>query len=461
MGPIWILPLVFGTTIAMDNLRVAYQWQELDFEYPSESARQAALESQEFIPENNLPLGLEVYGDRLFVTVPRWKPGVAASLNYIKLSGEFRATFWCSFNCARLDPMESPKLKPYPNWEAHKFRPDDIPEIISPFRIRADKCGRLWVLDTGVDNILGRPPKIHKNVTLLIYDLHNDHLLRSYEIPDGQVKSGSFFANIAVEDHNCTDTFAYLGDLGGPPGLVVYSWKSGESWRVEHHYFNFDPVAGEYNVSGVTFIWNDGIFGMALSKPDSEGYSTLYFHAMSSTDEFSVSTKYLRTNVSKSNFHQFKRLGSRGPKGQSGVSFLDQKTDVLFYALLNLNAVACWRTTNPAYTMMSQGRVYMSNVTMVFPNDIKVDSNDNLWVLSDRLPQFMYGSLNRSDVNFRVLTASVADAIRGTACDSKLVIPPNLVGKLKPIVADGKGSAGTVGLGAAILAAALVAIHAL
>lgn len=71
----------------MDNLQVAYQWKQLDFDYSNESDRQAAIDSKEFIPENNIPVGLEVFGDRLFITVPRWKPGVPASLNYVKLSG--------------------------------------------------------------------------------------------------------------------------------------------------------------------------------------------------------------------------------------------------------------------------------------------------------------------------------------------------------------------------------------
>lgn len=156
---------------------------------------------------------------------------------------------------------------------------------------------------------------------------------------------------------------------------------------------------------------------------------------MISTNEFAVSTKVLRNEEAATNleasFNEFRLLGSRGRNAQSGVSFLDKSTGVLFYALLNLNAVACWRTTNPTYNMQSQGRVFMSNVTMVFPNDIKVDSNGNLWVMSDRLPQFMYGKLDPEDVNFRILTAQVQDAIRGTACDSKLVVP-SLSGRFKP-----------------------------
>lgn len=70
-------------------------------------------------------------------------------------------------------------------------------------------------------------------------------------------------------------------------------------------------------------------------------------------------------------YREFKVLGSRGPNGQSSVSFLDPKTGILFYALANLNAIACWRT-GANYTIQQQGRIYMNNITMVFPNDLKV-----------------------------------------------------------------------------------------
>jgi len=405
------LVCVVHSVLCMDHLHVIYEWKQVDFAYPTESARQEAIAAKDFIQENNLPLGLEVYGNRLFITVPRWKTGVAASLTYIYLN----------------DTDKSPKLNPYPDWEAHrqaKSPNSDPAQIISPFRIRADQCGRLWVLDSGMSDILG-DIQIVKPPTLLIYDLHNDILLRKYEIPRPQLKDETFLANIAVEDEICDDTFAYLADLG-EAGLIVYSWKTHKSWRIKHNYFNIDPTAGEFNVSGISFQWSDALFGIALSPPGIDGFSTLYFHPLTSTNEFSVSTKYLRDpDIEPSSvYSQFKHLGDRGPNAQSSVSFLDKNTGVLFYALINLNAIACWRTSNPNYTMQSQGRVYMSNVTMVFPNDIKVDPMGNLWVLSDRLPKFMYEKLDPNDVNFRVLSAPVADAIKGTACDSKLVIPP-------------------------------------
>ncbi|KAJ2948851.1 hypothetical protein O0L34_g5777 [Tuta absoluta] len=393
---------LFHLYSCMDQLHIVYEWKQLDFQYPSEETRRQALDSGSFIPDNNLPMGIEIYEDRLFVTVPRWKHGVASSLNYISLKD---------------NSTNSPKLIPYPSWAAHTFGSDGRqPEIISPFRVRADKCGRLWVLDSGKigsieDNSTRFPPSI------IVYDLKTDNLLKKYVFPQDQVKKDSGFANIVVEDFDCDKTFAYAGDVG-KPGLVVYSWEKDESWRVQHHFFNIDPLANEYSVKGLNFTWTDALFGLGLSPPNPEtNYSTLYFHPMSSYNEFSVSTEVLRNKSDDRDFFAFKLLGSRGPNAQSSVSFLDQNTGVLFYSLVNLNAVACWRTSNKEYNMKNQGRIYMNEVTMIYPTDIKVDYNQNLWILSNRLPIWMYDKLNPEEVNFRIFTAPVLDAISHTACD--------------------------------------------
>lgn len=55
---------------------------------------------------------------------------------------------------------------------------------------------------------------------------------------------------------------------------------------------------------------------------------------------------------------------------------------------------------------------------MVFPNDLKIDQNGNIWVLSDRLPTFMYARLDPEDYNFRILMGSAKEAIRDTVCST-------------------------------------------
>lgn len=428
LGPnvLLLLGMAFGMAMLLvecnDNLRVAYQWNQIDYEFPGGSDdRTEAIRSGAYVPENVIPVGLEVYKKRLFLTLPRWKSGIPASLAYININDT---------------TTQSPKLRPYPSWSAHRQMSDEeTPEIVSPFRIRADRCGRLWVLDTGVSELLGET-KVLTPTSLLVYDLHNDNLLRRFKFPADHIKEGSFYANIAVEDTDCDDTFAYAADLGAP-GLVVYSWKLQESWRVQHHFFHPDPLAGNYTITGISFQWDDGLFGIALSRPQSDGFATLYFHPLSSTNEFSVSTRILRNQTlatSDKIYREFKVLGSRGPNGQAGVAFLDQKTGVIFYALPNLNAVTCWKTSNRAYTIKSLGRVYMSATDMVFPNDVKVDDESNLWVLSDRLHQYMYSSLDPKDVNFRILTATVKDAIENTACDTKIKPLPDIITNLGDIL---------------------------
>lgn len=86
MQTLLILQLVYFSS-CMDQLHIIYEWKQLDYQFPSPQARQEALDSKAFIPENNMPMGLEVYEDRLFVTVPHWKSGVPSSLNYINLKG--------------------------------------------------------------------------------------------------------------------------------------------------------------------------------------------------------------------------------------------------------------------------------------------------------------------------------------------------------------------------------------
>lgn len=76
--------LVVGTE-AIDRLRVKYQWKQMDYDWPNEETMKMF---PEYRQEDNLPLGLEVAGDRMFVTVPRWRRGVVASLNFIKLNGK-------------------------------------------------------------------------------------------------------------------------------------------------------------------------------------------------------------------------------------------------------------------------------------------------------------------------------------------------------------------------------------
>ncbi|XP_049840584.1 protein yellow-like [Schistocerca gregaria] len=396
-------------------MREEFAWKESAFAWPDEASQQRAVDAGSYVVGNNLPLGLARWRDKMFVTVPRWRHGVAATLNYFNLTE------------AREQGIKAPVLHPYPDWESNLLpegRTDDGKQrVVSVFRVSVDACDRLWVMDTGVDDILGNtshvtPPK------LMVFDLKTDKLLREFRFKQELYKDSSFFANVVadVEPDQCDKAYAYLPDLGSY-ALIVYSWEADESWRVTHHYFHFDPLHGNHRVEDVNFQWTDGVFGVALSRPDAQGERTVFFHALSSLREFSVPASVLRNRTAAlatgpDSYYHYRDLGFKGNDTQATASYLDVDTGVLFFTQLNRNGVACWNTQKPlepanVHLLVSDGERFS------FPNDLKVDAEGTLWVLTDRLPVYVYkGGLDPNTVNYRIFSAAVKDLIKGTVCEA-------------------------------------------
>lgn len=145
---------------------------------------------------------------------------------------------------------------------------------------------------------------------------------------------------------------------------------------------------------------------------------TVYFHALASTKEFSVPNTVLKNETyatSSSAYYAYKLLGERGPKSQSTSEVYDPKTDNIFYTQINRDAIGCWNINKP-YTPENQGIVDSDSNSLVFPNDLKIDNNGLVYVLSDRMPLFIYSSL-KNEVNYRILVGDSSEIIKGTPCE--------------------------------------------
>lgn len=286
--------------------------------------------------------------------------------------------------------------------------------------MQADSCGRLWVLDSGLDEVITQAKQICPPA-LFIFDLSTDKLLYRYEIPKEFVMQNSLFTNIIVDiRHNeCEDTHAYITDVWRY-GLIVFSLKKKRSWRVADHLFYPEPLAAAYNLHGLEFEWTDGVFGIALSPVDKPTDDrTLYYHPMSSFREFYTFASIVRNETGWNKIKDaFKPLGqSRGSNGQASASAMD-RNGILFYNQVTRDSVGCWDSRKP-YKRDNLGVVAKSNETLVFPNDLKVDQEkrQSVWVLSNRLPFYLYRTLNPKEYNFRIMSAYTDDAIRSNICD--------------------------------------------
>lgn len=137
------LTAVVSCRAASPQPQLRFAWKEVDYVWDSPAQRETAIKDKIFVRANNLPLGLARWKNKVFVTVPRWKNGVASSLNYVDIDG----------------PQDQP-LKPYPSLKDNLVA-DTVTEIpsnssiISVFRVFVDPCDRLWVMDTGLADILG------------------------------------------------------------------------------------------------------------------------------------------------------------------------------------------------------------------------------------------------------------------------------------------------------------------
>lgn len=116
----------------------------------------------------------------------------------------------------------------------------------------------------------------------------------------------------------------------------------------------------------------------------------------------------------------FVAIGERGAYGQSSTSGI-ARNGVMFFTQVHRDDVGCWDTRKP-YEAANIHRFLEkeSNSTLIqFPNDLKVDREpvQSVWVISNRLPVYLYSQLNYNQINFRILKADVNRLIPGTVCD--------------------------------------------
>lgn len=67
--------LFVGLVSAQNRLQERYNWRQLDWVFPNQQIRDRLIATGDYIPTNGLPVGIERWQNKLFVSVPRWRNG--------------------------------------------------------------------------------------------------------------------------------------------------------------------------------------------------------------------------------------------------------------------------------------------------------------------------------------------------------------------------------------------------
>nr|CAD7260381.1 unnamed protein product [Timema shepardi] len=331
--------LVYPT--CQGQLEVINQWSFLPFDLPPD------FPTGNYIPENNVFTGLEVGWGRVFLTLPRLRSGVAATLATIP-----RADLQGQTGTA-------PTLQAYPNWQWHRAEAN-CSGLISVYRARADRCDRLWVLDSGIMNSLESytpvcPPKI------VAFDLRTDRLVKSYEFPSS-----------TAED-------------------------------------------GEIEIAGESFTLPDGIVGLALSPtpepspfnlPQLNKQKVLYFQPLATDRIFSVPTSALKTPPRPDDRENTLPVSLIGYKSsQSAVLAVDPSDGALVFNPLPETALTSWDPSTNHNKLLA-----LDPNLLQFSSDLRFADRDsgNIWLISTRLQKLFRKTYSPKEINMRVMRIRIA-----------------------------------------------------
>ncbi|XP_055538546.1 L-dopachrome tautomerase yellow-f2-like [Wyeomyia smithii] len=408
--------IILAVPSIAEELKLVYQWSQISTPI-SEAVQTNVIFSNQAAPGGNesfnaygnIPMGVSHHKGRLFITFPRRRPGIPATLTVL--------------NTTEIPRINNPPLSAYPEALMNTLHLDyaaDPKRIVSVYRTRVDKCDRSWFVDTGYLEYPGNARQVQRPA-LWIINLRTDRRIQRFEIPASIVEFGYGMASITVdvEEDRCEDAYAYISDFKWQR-LYVYSLTANRMWRFNHIYFSFEPQNGRLNIGGQRFFWNDGLFSAAIGGRNSvTGIRPVYLHAMAATSEIAVPNNVLKnenlTNSGVDYGRYFTHLGSRGSNTQSTNHAYDEKTGVLFYAEVNRNSIGCWNSAH-TFAADNHGIVQLDNSNMIYPSDLTIDNEGVIWAISNRLPIWIYSQLNVTAFNFRIWRQTASKAIVGTIC---------------------------------------------
>lgn len=295
--------LVPPITVHAEFAAVNYTWDETH-------TYEDYVKDKRYIVENNVITGIKVDKMKnIFITVPRWLPGVPGTLN--KLVKD-------SVSGAHV-------LQPFPSWDMQEEGVyGDLQNCQS---MLIDSQGVMWALEVGRRNFF-LPESQHVDGAAGVWhiNVNTGEVLDTFYFPEEVLSYNNSFLNDIVLDE--ARDVAYFSDAGGPGAIIVYDRKQGLSRR-------YSGISTANDPNYVVYV-NGNYYGGKINTPtdgiaiSSDG-DYIYYCAIQGNLLYRLPTSVLR-DFASSNVLIDQSVSIIGKKQPSdGIVMWD---DVLYFGSL-------------------------------------------------------------------------------------------------------------------------------
>jgi hypothetical protein len=210
----------------------------------------------------------------IYVTVPRWKSGVPATLNKLKLDTTTNQYL----------------LSPYPSWDVQSI--GVAGQLQNCQSMVIDSNGLMFVIEVGRRNFYDLNPSnaVSGPPGVWIINTETSEVISQYYFPAAVASPNTSFVNDIVLDEK--KQIAYLTDAGGTSGgLIIYNYGEGISRRYSGVSTSADP--------SYTMVINGVNYGTNQFTTPSDGiaitsdHKAIFYCAVQNTKLYRLATRVL------------------------------------------------------------------------------------------------------------------------------------------------------------------------
>ncbi|XP_065350254.1 protein yellow-like [Cloeon dipterum] len=311
------------------NFTSVYEWDELDFVWPSKTNGSKGQIEQYFNSSEVYFRYMAVFEERLFLSLDI-NIGIPATLVWLP---------------TRSTSTAPPKLTPFPSWDLHKYQNCDSIQWAKGMQV--DTEGRLWVLDEGGSVC---PSK------LWIFDLANDTTERVHQFPETLVSHyyKKRFLSETVLDKTPDDYLAYFADYQSEY-IIVYSLKTNKSGPIKTPGVKWQSLAvSPINREEARQLW------YIIRRSDSKELYSVSLSELKKGGEISAAAKLI------------------GAWPGMPYKMVIDSANVLYAAVFSKNYLSKWNISEP---FLEQRFHEVERLGAEWPFSLALDANDTLWVM--------------------------------------------------------------------------------